>query len=215
MGAIQNAANSLAQTGLGAAVAAKHLNQQAESIKQQEATKKLAGLNAAASTQSQLNEANVDLDKVGTEFSGNVKESVGAMNKLLRERVRAGNTTTDSHGRRRDAAGQFYSTKSLDEAYNAVVELDATRIGITENARRILAHRQAILAKAQGINEIYGEKIVDIPGQHGEVIDKLSKKYPEMFSDKALKPGNFSKEPLKRYNGPDQSINEMTKGGKK
>lgn len=160
----------------------------------------------------------MDLDKVGADYAKNAEDLSKASGDLLRERVRAGNTTKDSRGRMRDSMGQFYSSKSLDEAYNAVMELDATRIGITENIRRIMAHRQAILAKAQGINEIYGEKIVDIPGQHGKVVEELNKRWPEMFGDRMLKPSKISKEPVKKFGGPDPDnyINAYAEqGGKK
>lgn len=119
MGVIQGAASGLAQIGLGVAVAGKHLKQQGESIKEQEATKKLAGINAAAVTQSQLAEN-------AKEYEANIKEGNAATSgymdawteKKKQELIREG-VKTDDKGRMRTEGGQFYSEKQLQAAVTA------------------------------------------------------------------------------------------------
>lgn len=187
MGAIQNAANQLAQTGLGAAVAGKHLQQQAESIKEQEATRKLAGANAAAAAQSQLNEVNASLDKGIEDWSGAALEAGKARANLTEEQQKAGNLTKDKSGRTRTVdpktgkMGPWYSTKALEKAKTALQEADATRIGYLQNVQRLYQQRLSVLAKSQKINEVYGEKIVDIPGVGAENLEAALKKYPDLF----------------------------------
>lgn len=187
MGAIQNSINQMLGTVAGAVTLGTHLSQQAEGIKEQEATRKLAGANAAAAAQSQLNEINASLDK-GIEEWGNASLEAGkARANLTEEQQKSGNLTTDKSGRTRTVdpktgkMGPWYSTKALEKAKTALQEADATRIGYLQNVQRLYQQRLSVLAKSQKINEVYGEKIVDIPGVGAENLEAALKKYPELF----------------------------------
>ena len=189
MGAIQNSINQMLGTVAGAVTLGTHLSQQAEGIKEQEATRKLAGANAAAAAQSQLNEINASLDKGIEEWSGAAFEAGKARANLTKEQQKSRNLTTDKSGRTRTVdpktgkMGPWYSTKALEKAKTALQEADATRIGYLQNVQRLYQQRLSVLAKSQKINEVYGEKIVDIPGVGAENLEAALKKYPELFEE--------------------------------
>lgn len=187
MGAIQNAANQLAQTGLGAAVATKHLKQQSDSLKEQEANRKLTGATAAASAQGQLNEVNANLEKGLEIWSKATEEAAQARHDLAEEQKKAGNLAKDKSGRTRTVdpktgkMGPWYSTKSLEKRETALQEKDAARIAAIKNVQGLYQHRLSVLSKSQKINEVYGENIVDIPGVGAENLEAALKAHPELF----------------------------------
>ena len=201
MGAAQNSINQAIGVGLGLAGTGAHLANQQESIKEQEATKKLAGLNAASVAQSQLNDVNVQFDEAAQNWGQKATEAGQAVTKLTDERKKAGNTTVDKGGHVRSIKdngkmGPIYSLKSLEKAYTAAESAEAARVGAIQNIQRVLAQRQAILAKSKSINEIYGSDIVDIPGLYGEKAEKLIKEY-NLINEDSLKPTKLSKEPIR------------------
>lgn len=165
MGAIQNAANQLAQTGLGAAVATKHLKQQSDSLKEQEATKKLTGINAAAVTSSQLTENARDYENNIKEGNVATKNYMDAWTEKKKQELIRENVSTDSKGRMRTEGGQFYSEKQLKAAITGERSAKMAVQAIWEDRNRIKAQREILLRKGQAINEIYGEKVFDDPGR--------------------------------------------------
>jgi len=211
MGAIQNAANQLAQTGLGAAVAGKHLQQQAESIKEQEATKKLTGINAAAVTQSQLAEN-------AKEYETNIKEgnaaTAGYMDawkeKKKQELIREG-VKTDDKGRMRTEGGQFYSEKQLKAAITAERSAKMAVEAVWEDRRRIKSQRDILLRKGEAINEIYGEKVFSDPGK----LVRNEEKKVAMQQQLREKIANQAKEEKEWLDKQDPKVREQIEKAKK
>lgn len=165
MGAIQGAADKLASTALGAAVAGKHLKQQGEQVKEAEASKKLAGINAAAVTSSQLAENVSEYEKAIGEERAAGSQHIKDYHELYKQEDIRNKVTTDEKGRMRTEGGQFYSEKQLKAAITAErssrMALEAAR----ENKNRIIGQRELLLHKAEAIDELYGEKVVDIPSK--------------------------------------------------
>lgn len=181
MGAIQNAANQLAQTGLGAAVAGKHLQQQAESIKEQEATKELAGLNAISVAQSQLNEVNTNAEKLAAERKSTYEEYHKNMSNWGNQ---ADYKETGKH------PNGLYNWKQLEMAKTAAISNAKGLEAIQNNWERIEAQRAAVLQKAEALKEIYGKEVVDIQGAEAMRYRKArqdwldyKKKYPNVVDN--------------------------------
>lgn len=165
MGAIQNAANQLAQTGLGAAVAGKHLKQQEESIKQQEDTKKLTGLNTASIIQGKLDDNLIEAEKATDEAGAGIKElsdKAAAYSKESEKAYAAGANIfeRDERGRGRDAMGKYYSFKQLDAAETAAWNVMAEVEAKVQNQSRIFRQRDLLKKQADMANDIYGTNII-------------------------------------------------------
>lgn len=175
-------------TVAGAATLGKHLSQQAEGIKEQEATKKLAGINAAAVTQSQLAENAKEYENNIKEGNAATSDYMDAWNEKRKQELIKEGVKTDDKGRMRTEGGQFYSEKQLKAAVTAERSAKMAVEAVWEDRRRIKSQRDILLRKGEAINEIYGEKIFDDPGKlvrNEEKKTELMKKHREQVANKA------------------------------
>lgn len=164
MGQIQNAANGLAQTALGAAVAGKHLKQQEQQLKEQEATKKLQGINAAATTQSQLNEVNTSIEQNWQDQwdTHTEKEKAGKAFKAQADYAKSGKHPNG-----------LYNQKQLEAASTALDSLTKGQRALQDIDKRLHLQKEVIMRKAEQINELYGEKVINQEGLYESVYQKV------------------------------------------
>ena len=138
MGVIQGAASGLVQTGLGAAVAVKHLNQQKENAQ-------ITGLHSAEVLQKKL-DANTEELTQATKTAGDTTQKFGkALGKVL-----------SMHG-----SDKPYSVKAMEKAEIALESAWAEQEGAQKNLMQIQRHRELLRQLANKTNKLYGTNIVE------------------------------------------------------
>lgn len=153
MGAAQNSINQAIGVGLGLAGTGAHLANQQESIKEQEESKKLQGINAAVITQGQLNETNAELQKSMEDLGQNKKDIKKATGDFVKQ--------SDYKASGKHPNG-LYSDKQLEAAQTALTSALKDKQALVEQQKRIRAQREGLQKKAEQINKIYGESIVEV-----------------------------------------------------
>lgn len=187
MGVIQGAASGLAQTGLGAAVAVKHLKQQQENLAESKNAADRALTNAGLSLNEKgtentiaLDKSEIDLDEAGTkeaEAEGNVR----ALEKSYNEGLKTGKFTDPYTGKPTNAqsalknimegniaranARQFREHKELEQAallqqreFIKQQQGNLAKAGLQVNIPLTNREKQEARAARLGTKNVAGEK---------------------------------------------------------
>lgn len=189
MGAIQSSMNQALGATAGAVAIGAHMKKEQEKIEEAkkaneeaEATKKLAGLNAAANLQSKLDTNFEEAKEATMEAGEGIKDTTAAMNASAAELEKLNQrgvdiSARDDKGRFKDNKGKFVSSKPFDKTVEAAQSLmDATAEKIGRQAR-VLRQREMYSKIGDQINAVYGTRVVVDPAS--EEVKKFAKEVNE------------------------------------